>query len=331
MAVLINDVSNTWSDLMRSEITSGRERFPVGSIGTINLFCEVSLPSRVEALVIDIGVGAVVDTLPQGNGFSLTCRDGHSFCLERTDEGDRDIFLKIIEDILTQLSIWVINDVSNESIRLKFVTRMQMWQRFMSKSRSGLSKEEEIGLLGELTVLSLWLDTDADESIILNSWTGPDGAAQDFSCNRRAIEVKSSTSTNEFVAKIQSLEQLDYRNFEHFELVSLRFLESADVGGVSLTDMVNKILDRISGFERSLFNSKLVDCGYLNQNDEKYLKKYTVDSINSFLVDENFPALVRSDIRSPITRARYEIDLTGLAAHRDGFEEISKLLTSLSL
>lgn len=108
------------------------------------------------------------------------------------------------------------------------IERIAAWQEFMRLRHEGLSKKEEIGLFGELSVLLDWLRAGGNPQKIADVWTGPQHGARDFRFDdENALEVKSSVKVTPFCATIDSLEQLD--TSEYLELrVAAVCLEEID-------------------------------------------------------------------------------------------------------
>ena len=80
---------------------------------------------------------------------------------------------------------------------------------FDGRNRQYLSKNAEIGLIGELIVIrDMLIDViGASDSIL--AWNGPKGHEQDFLYNSLLIEVKCQLASKDKVLNISSLEQLD--------------------------------------------------------------------------------------------------------------------------
>ena len=322
MVAPIDELKTVWDALRQSGQSEGSRAFPLREVADFRLQGEILYPDKLEALTIDFGQSLSKSLMSSGTGFALYCRDNDQVVLQRTSEGDLDIFIKIVEDILTQLYLWSKNNLSSQAVYLKFISRMQMWQNFMSKTNAGLTHEQEIGLLGELHFLRLWLSSNGEPIVVLESWRGPERAAQDFQFNERAVEIKSTTSKDKFDVKIQSLEQLDHNLFECLELVAIRFTKSMDEQGESLIDIIENIEDSLSGFAVSIFRSKLLSSGYEAYQREKYREKYCLNTASSYLVDESFPALNRTNTDAAIKNVRYNIELGDLTPCRNSIDEI---------
>lgn len=108
------------------------------------------------------------------------------------------------------------------------IERIAAWQEFMRLRHEGLSKKEEIGLFGELSVLLDWLRAGGNPQKIADVWTGPLHGARDFRFDdENALEVKSSVKVTPFCATIESLEQLDTSEYPELRLTAV-CLEEVD-------------------------------------------------------------------------------------------------------
>lgn len=110
------------------------------------------------------------------------------------------------------------------------IERIAAWQEFMRLRHEGLSKKEEVGLFGELSVLLDWLRAGGNPQKIADVWTGPQHGARDFRFDdENALEVKSSVNVTPFCATIESLEQLDTSEYPELRLAAVCLEEVDDV------------------------------------------------------------------------------------------------------
>ena len=108
------------------------------------------------------------------------------------------------------------------------IERIAAWQEFMRLRPEGLSKQAEIGLFGELSVLLDWLRAGGNPQKLADVWTGPLHGARDFCFDDTyALEVKSSVKITPFCATIESLEQLDTSEYPELRVAAV-CLEEVD-------------------------------------------------------------------------------------------------------
>jgi len=182
----------------------------------------------------------------------------------------------------------------------------------MRKGFETLSQEAELGLIGELETLSSLISANIPISDVLDAWIGPLDGLKDFELGTGAIEIKSTLSSNGFIAKIGSLEQLDDSQISPLFINGYRF--SINATGLTLVERINLLRDQLIDFpsELSRLNNLLLRVGYLETAAENYIRRFKTENSYFWLVDENFPRLVPGNIAVNIRQVKYEIDLTPL-------------------
>lgn len=308
-----------WRALASHPANADWVMIPIMQPGLFSANAARRFPGDLEALVIDFPGIRVSETrrLPDGGGFEVvrpSANDAASstsaIALVRHPAGELQMFKMMSTDILEFLDRN--RDKSAPVLLNSFLDRVVSWQLFMQPSRGGpLSFEEQIGLFGELCVLGQFLDRNMSGQLAVEAWDGPMHGAQDYRINGCAVEVKSSAASEGFVAKIQSLEQLDDGEAINLFLVALR-LEMNPVGS-TLPELVEILRERLGpNVERAMFNRKLLAVGYNDDHSEAYDKRLRVANMLIHKVDANFPRLFRGNINHAIRRASYEIDIDGI-------------------
>jgi hypothetical protein len=146
--------------------------------------------------------------------------------------------------------------------------------------------------------------------VALDSWQGPLRAAQDFHVDGGAIEVKSTAKAQGFIARINSIEQLNTERWPMF-LCAVRFVE--DEAGDTLTQRVHQLRHIMDGSGvRKQFDALLLLSRYFDEHEERYTKKMLSGDIHCYQVDDEFPCLMRSLLPGQIRSAQYDLDVEGL-------------------
>ncbi|CAA6802176.1 MAG: FIG01231397: hypothetical protein [uncultured Sulfurovum sp.] len=219
---------------------------------------------------------------------------------------DWQIFYTLCEDLI---SITHKYD-SDEAMISAVEVRLKRWQQLLRYERNIVfSLEAQMGLFSELLCLKdvLTPKVGIEQSII--SWVGADFDKQDFLLSNAIIEVKSYRTSKSPIVTISSLQQL-YSDKEPLYLLSYG-LTQAD-NGVSIDIVVQEIyelLENQSAEIRDIFDSRLIEYGFISELIESSLFKFIVDKRRAYYVSEKFPKISPKNISNQILTVKYSIDL----------------------
>lgn len=104
--------------------------------------------------------------------------------LERSDL--KDVFEALCADLVLVVSV----ASTAISAFAALTKRLEAWQVCLRVRKGALSREEQIGLLGELAILKIFAEV-VGYSIAVSSWKGPVDGIHDFVAGGTAVEVKS--------------------------------------------------------------------------------------------------------------------------------------------
>jgi len=294
---------------------SGWRTIPLSIVSPQALRAARHFPGNEEALLIAFSGLQIPSALqlPQGRGFALLEVDlGFDsinkkwLALCRRTEGGLDLFSMMVLDLISSLRV-----IATEAGLFEiFLARIRAWQNFMHRGvDTHLNLAAEVGLYGELLFLRQLLAAGISSAIVIDSWLGPVGGAQDFALGPGAVEVKTSIAAKGFLAEIASLEQLDHATRQPLFLVAERV--ELNEAGTTLPLMINEIRDVIAAdpLNSTEFATKLIHAGYLEATADQYSHSFLPISRRLYLVDDAFPKLTRTTVPLPIRKARYEIDI----------------------
>lgn len=227
--------------------------------------------------------------------------------------------VKLLDDSLLEVFDNILNVILSKSVTEKeemlmiqsFLQQLKRWQKFMSSSKGALLSEEQIrGLMAELTLL-LGLITKEPllREEIIESWYGPDKLQHDFVFNDAAIEVKSISNLDKKAVTISSEHQLE-TNLDSLYLCVYSVLKVNPIvqGATNLNTLIEDIYKQLDFSEKSFFDKKLIDCGYVpNEKYEDFV--YRVDLVNNYLVTNQFPRICSSQLAHGVISVKYDIDL----------------------
>lgn len=315
---LIEDIKVVWNAHQRFEDIEGKRYNYIADVGNCLVYCGLTFPKRRKAILFGFQSKLPNNALPQSKGFSIVrvVHDSLSTELEWLsiicDEQDyEDIYLSMIRDVLGVIRFHY-EEESKMNLPQVIVERIKDWQSFLGREKSKyLSKEQEIGLWGELMVLRQLVDKGFSPDLIIQGWTGPDDKAKDFSVFNVCIEAKSFVGRDSIVVKISSLEQLDSSDCREVFLIC-NSLQIDDGVGLTLSDLIESIFERLDTFADKInLQGKLMRFGLTEESLGYYSTSYSLYSQTLFNIDDSFPKLVHSNTPKEVINAVYSLDLTG--------------------
>lgn len=319
-------LARAWRALARQEGEEDWRFVHLTGMGAVSVEAGCHFPLGREALIVSFPGSWPVNParLPEGKGFDVARIEGQAvfagrtaIALVRRPEGSPDIFAVMVVDVLRTLEAAA--SAPGPDVMEAFLERVREWQAFMARTHRPLSSDAQIGLAGELWMLRLLADSSLGAGA-LDCWQGPLRAAQDFHVRGGAIEVKSTVRTGAFLARINSIEQLDGDRAPLF-LCALRFEESTD--GVSLIDLVAELRERFSqvGVQRG-FEALLMVMGYLDEHAPLYGRTLTLKEARAFLSEGEMPRLTRATLPAAVRSAAYVLDLDALEVPSSGLPDL---------
>lgn len=309
-------IARAWRALARQEGAEDWRFVHLTDMGAVSVEAGCHFPLGREALIVSFPGSWPVNParLPEGKGFDVSCIEGQSvftgktaIALVRRPEGSSDIFAIMVVDVLRTLETAASG--AGRDVMEAFLERVREWQAFMARTHRPLSSDAQIGLLGELWMLRLLTGTSLGAGA-LDCWQGPLRAAQDFHIRGGAVEVKSTVRTGSFLARINSIEQLDSDRAPIF-LCALRFEENTD--GISLVGLVTELRQRfgLAGVQRG-FEALLMVLGYLDEHAALYGRTLTLKDARALRAEGDMPRLTRAALPVAVRSAAYVLDLDAL-------------------
>ena len=217
---------------------------------------------------------------------------------------DWEIFLMVCNDLINVMK------QHDENIIFQVMNRLKRWQRLLQKkSYKKLSKEEQMGLFGELKVLEEYIMPKYGHSDGIHGCVGSLGDKQDFLLEDKSIEVKSSRTTAGNIIWISSKEQL---NSEKKPLYLIICFLNETSNGESIDQLVKTIINNIeSDSVLNEFIEKVESYGFFPDISQDNLSKFKLEKVDCYAVKEGFPKIPLVDISPVIKNLKYSIDLTG--------------------
>lgn len=183
----------------------------------------------------------------------------------------------------------------------------QWRQLFENAQRGRLSREQEIGLIGELETMIALTETDGDLSFY--RWTGADRFRHDFSFDDRTIECKATTKQAGLSISVNGIRQLEAVD-ELPLILSVRKYEVSPSGRITLQGLINQ-LSNDARIPSNDFLTELANLGVdLRFDETQEPRRYNFVDCFTFDVTEDFPRIRPSEIDPRIIEAHYTLDLT---------------------
>jgi hypothetical protein len=212
-----------------------------------------------------------------------------------------DIFTGLCADVVAALA-------AGSAEPLVVVAQVLDGWRELFRSGSQLGIEQLAGLFGELRLLNALLDRDTS---LLHAWRGPLRSPHDFVLNRKAVEVKATTTSEGRSVRIHGVDQLAAPKDGDLMLQWMR-LNTSDPAGRSLPEIVESTARRIERPQELL--QLLARVGYFMADRHRYDGiRFVVAEEACYRVVETFPRIVASafagEVPAGISDVRYTLDL----------------------
>ena len=251
------------------------------------------------------------DKLEKGFWISLTL----------TKKEFTDVFTVLCEDIIS-----AVGTTESERRRIQgLIGRLEAWKSLFTQGPlDGLTREEQLGLWGELYVLHEYLIPTLGSAAV-KTWKGPDGEIHDFQTGLWAIEVKSHAgNARPEHLRINGEHQLDDRGLDHLFLVMLSVARK-EKAGESLPSRIEKIevsLDHDPAMLR-LFKRQLLQVGYYTAHEPLYENTgYTLREEMQWQVQEGFPRIGEDDLPVGVTNVQYSASVAAMHGFEAEWAEI---------
>lgn len=331
MARLIDEIQLAWNSIQTAQGTSGWNTVAVLPSHPGRFRAGRNFPDQCEALLAGFRTSVISrnEKLPDGLGFHVTRvnseQDGLVWlALTRSPNGNLELFSAMVSDVLHAILASGFGDHSRE-LRA-FLGRIRAWQEFMRKGAVPLSAENEVGLVGELTVLEKMLEVGMAPETAIRAWSGPLDGLRDFELGFGAIEVKTTVASAGLVAKIGSLEQLDDTNCKPIFLGAVKY--ALTESGQTLPEKISVIRTQLESDPITLseFDDRVLAAGYMPAHSPQYHRRFSLREIAILEVGENFPRLIHGNVKPGVISARYEINLESLLSQDIGLTTALKKL-----
>lgn len=226
---------------------------------------------------------------------------------------ERDESTEVFEVLAADLAEVASDSSSALSAIPAVLRRLEAWQACLRAHRRGLSREEEVGLFGELECLRILAEEIGFPQAVA-SWQGPLDGLHDFSRGGTALETKTALGPSSQI-RISRLDQLETGGLSHLVVIRPRLRESPE--GHTVADLVASLrveIARIAPNVRSDFDELLLRAGWREANpDAEVLVRAEVEGVSIYEVLDGFPRLTLAGVPAGIVDGSYLIDERAVA------------------
>lgn len=204
--------------------------------------------------------------------------------------------------------------------------RLTHWKLFFQRAvNDGLSREEYIGLYGEICLIEAMLDRMMPPARVIGGWSGPLGSNQDFTFGTCAVETKTTSGNDAYHVRISNLRQLDPSGLSQLFLTHFLF-DFREGSGRTLKAAVESVratLGSISPEAALDFEERLIAAGFAAGVQQPYGEHgFAFRHDHMYAVEAGFPRVLESDVPAGVSDVAYSIDLAAASSFRlekDGF------------
>jgi hypothetical protein len=226
-----------------------------------------------------------------------------------TDPAQHSTFCAIAQDLIRSIG------QSFEPLRDSILSALARWRAFWTVKAGGMSREEVLGLFGEMWFLRRWCGT--VDTTILKGWQPTGSSRHDFQWPSSSVEVKTAAtqSAGPPLHRISSLEQLADPEQGKLYLFSLQVCDDALAMNTLQTLVDSLIADLQSDFQAlDEFNTKLAARGYSPADCQFASRSLRILGERLYCVDPIFPRIIRESFGASgaplgVVRITYDLDL----------------------
>lgn len=308
-------VSNPWEHLRRPSRRDPVSGLRVDASHPWSLYWAIDSDGRPLLAFRHAVTGAASLRLPRVNGVEVshgraTGSTDDLLLLTLTDQSLRDVFWRLCLDIVDSTRSC---RSEGEAVAV-FVRRTWRWHHLLrGGSAAQLSREAQMGLIGELAVLDRFVLPHTTPAAAVDGWLGPERAPKDFELGHVGIEAKAHGPAARDEVQISSIDQLSRAGLSALYLCVTRVASSTDPQlGATVTEIADALRSSIEKSDPAAlgtFDAKLTAAG-LDSTHDYSDSKWVVGETVVFEVREEFPRIEPSLVSPSIVRVQYALRLT---------------------
>lgn len=270
------------------------------------LILETELKSVRGLRLKDETKGYSIDVGPDEAGRN----DRATIRIQESSSGYREIFTIFCADILEH---WLPHVGASDCLKA-LSRRLARWKKFFQRgAQLGLSREDYVGLYGELSFIEAGMSKGVASLQVVSAWQAPLGTNQDFLFGHVAVEIKTTTGNEIDRVRITNARQLDSTGLQGLFLARYAF-DFRQGSGRTLPQLVTALkasLALISPDSLSVLNDRLLEAGFVEGTPNEFDGwGFTLRQSDVFNVGEGFPRLLESSLPSGVSEVSYSLNLS---------------------
>lgn len=244
------------------------------------------------------------------------------------ESSQQEIFRTLCLDIVTASS----NATTEQEAVGVALMRTWRWHHLLRRSGSArLSRQQQMGLLGELFVLEHVFLPSLGASDAVQAWRGPVGSPKDFEIGLVQVESKAHRAGATPKITITSENQLDASGLDalFLHVLELNQASDQDEDAMSLRDVADRIIGQLylqSPPAAELFETRLLAAG-LDPEDDYSDFQWSEGDASVYLVNDEFPRITWGELRTGVSDVRYSISLAECVRFKTSVHALNKVLT----
>jgi len=236
--------------------------------------------------------------------------------------------------VFIELTSRLIDEAAKEqtvgAVLSRISQRLALWERFFDgREPTGLSRERQLGLIGELCCLESLAEGGFPSDAAL-AWRGSEiSSHHDFQFPRGSIEAKLSTSSAPARLAISSARQLDETAVQSLFIHAVLAQEVAS-GRTTVSSqaaVVRALLQREAPAALPHFEEQLFEAGFIDGELPETEVHVHIQQRQFLAVTETFPRIRPHDLMPGIFNVRYDLEWSALQGH---FVTITDVLSALN-
>lgn len=275
------DLVEIWRDMIKTKEDEDSLLYRKIDVKSADCYIQYNISDNILLFIIDIPDMSI--KLPKCKGVKYEYKNN---CLAiYCDKKYADVFIYFTKDIYDAIK----NQELIENIKEILIIKFGIWKYFFETGSvgEGLSKEIEVGLIGELITLKRLIIQEGED--VINYWNGPLFLKHDFNLPNVTIESKATVIKIESESRYINIHGLDQLYDSNPLYLHVHILEEDIEEGKDLSEYINAVLGEITEKNYKNFYKRLASVGY--SPNHKCTQKYSLNESNLYKVSEGFPRL----------------------------------------